>query len=90
MRSGRQAMVTKGAGPRQLCMRIVRYAACAGIDICVRVLQVNAREMMSQWVAMNDTIKSRSSTGRCKRSGDPEVTCVTIGEGDESKLVYST
>ena len=81
-RSGHPAMVTKGAGPRRLCMRIVRYAACAGINMCERVLQVNAREMMSRWVVTNDAIKSRSSTGRRKRSGDPGATCITIGEED--------
>ena len=87
-RSGRPEMATKGAGPRRLCTRIVRYAACAGINICERVLQVNAREMMSRWVVTNDAIKSRSSTGRCKRSGDPEATCVTIGEEDGTKARY--
>ena len=63
-------------------MRIVRYAACAGITMRERAWQVSAREMMSRWVATNDAIKSRSSTGSFKRSGDLKVTVGSVGEED--------
>ena len=73
-RSGRAAIVTQGADPRRLCMRIVRYAACAGIIMCARVWQVNASETRSRRIATYDAIKSRSSTGSSKSSAGLDAT----------------
>src|SRR6266702_1121969 len=66
-------------------MRIVRYAACAGITMCARTWQVNARETRSRCVATNDAIKSRNTMGSCKSGGDLKATCFTTREGDETR-----
>jgi hypothetical protein len=73
--SGRAAMVAQGAGPRRLCMWIVRYAACTGITMCTSAWEVNARETRSWWVVTYDAIKLRSTAGSSK-SREDKSSCI--------------